>query len=107
MTTIQNNLHLAKIHLKELTHQLNRVNEAELFDIIPRIYDMKKGTYMVRGRKLTYLSKQEKEVILNKIDRSLEYKDLLAKKKELEAWIKKVENEVARLSSLNFPRVAL
>ena len=107
MTTLQTNLALAKQHLRQITHELSHVKKSDLFDIIPRIYEKKRGTYMARGRKLTYLSKQEKEVMLNRIERTLDYKEKLTKKRELEQWINRVENDIARLSCENFPRVAL
>ena len=107
MTTLQTNLALAHQHLRQLNHELNHVKKCDLFDIIPRIYEKKKGSYLARGRKLIYLSKQEKEIMLNRIERTLDYQEKVAKKKELERWINRIENEIARLSCENFPRVAI
>jgi hypothetical protein len=108
MTTIQNNLVLAKHHLREITHDLNKLKQGnDLFSIVPSIHELGNGTYLYIKGKRTYIPVHERPRIFDKIDRTRRYYELLNTKEDLENWIRRMESEIARLSCENFPRVAI
>ena len=107
MTTIQNNLVLARQHLRQINQELHGFNKTDLFEVIPSVIERQNGTYTYINKREQYVPVKQKKALFDKIQKTLYYNELTTKKAELEKWIYQTESELARLSSSNFPRVAI
>ena len=107
VTTIQNNLALARQHLRQINQDICNINKSDLLVVIPSIYEEARGTYQYIDGKKRYVPVKQRKILFHKIELTLHYNELTTKKAELEKWIYQTESELARLSSQNFPRVAL
>jgi len=107
MTTLQTNLSLATHHLREINQEIARLKKTDLFEVIPYICEEKRGTYITVKGKRSYVKLSKRKEIFDKVERTMKYNELTKKKSDLEKWIRQIENELARLSSMNFPRVAI